>query len=229
MDELLQIFGLALLSAVNPALLAALTVMLLASNPRRLMLGYLLGAYVTSIGAGLVVVFSLEGSGAADTAKNTVSPAQDIVLGALLLIAAAALRSGGGRRWRERRQRKEEDAAGKRESLPTRLLGRGSPPIAFAVGILLSFPGASYLLGLTHIHRFDAAPAPTVLLVVGFCLIQLLLLELPLLGYLFAPERTATAVGGFRGWLARSGRRAAADVAAVLGLALLLRAVIVLA
>lgn len=44
----------------NPTLLAAVTMMLLLPNPKRLMPGYLLGAYTTSITLGLVIVFSLK-------------------------------------------------------------------------------------------------------------------------------------------------------------------------
>ena len=51
--DLLDIFLLALVSMFNPSLLAAVTVMLLLPNPKRLMVGYLLGAYTTSITLGL--------------------------------------------------------------------------------------------------------------------------------------------------------------------------------
>ena len=115
-----------------------------------------------------------------------------------------------------------------KEALPMRILGRGSARVAFAVGIVLSFPGASYLIGLTHIDRLGAAVLPSVLLVVGFCLIQLLLLELPLIGYALAPERTAAAVTSFRSWLERNGRRAGSRFAAGLGALLILRALVVI-
>ena len=52
-------FVLSLSAAVNPTLFTALLVMLVSRNAERLMLGYLLGAYVTSITAGLVIVFAL--------------------------------------------------------------------------------------------------------------------------------------------------------------------------
>ena len=56
-----------------------------------------------------------------------------------------------------------------------------------------------------------------------FCLIQQLLLELPLLGYAFAPERTKRRSGASRGSPARSpGRRPLRP----LGVLLLLRGVI---
>ena len=43
--ELPDIFALSLVAVANPTLLAATTVMMLLPNPRRLMAGYLLGAY----------------------------------------------------------------------------------------------------------------------------------------------------------------------------------------
>ena len=60
-NDLLDIFLLSLLAMLNPTLLAAVTVMLLLPNPKRLMFGYLLGAYTTSITLGLVIVFTLQG------------------------------------------------------------------------------------------------------------------------------------------------------------------------
>jgi len=49
-------FALSLPAAASPTLCAAVGLMLLSQNAKRLMLGYLLGAYTTSIGLGLVIV-----------------------------------------------------------------------------------------------------------------------------------------------------------------------------
>jgi hypothetical protein len=230
MGDLGEIFLLSLLAMFNPTLLAAVTLMLLLPNPKRLMLGYLLGAYTASISAGLAIVFALPESSATSTSKNTLSPLEDAVVGLLLLIVAAALATDRDRPLRERRaRRKSENQAGRegeeKEPLPMRLLGRGSPRAAFVVGLLLSFPGVSYLSGLNHIHKLDAAALPTALLVIAFCLVQQLLLELPLAGYFVAPERTAEAVEGFRAWLARNGRQAGIIVAVVLGALVLIRGI----
>jgi hypothetical protein len=70
-----------LLAAVNPTLFAATTVILLLPNPGRLMFGYWLGAMLTSVSLGLLIVFSLQGSGTVSTTKKTLSPLADIVLG----------------------------------------------------------------------------------------------------------------------------------------------------
>ena len=76
-----QVVLLSLTASFNPTLVAATTVMLLLDKPARLMLGYLLGAYVTSITLGLVIVFSLSNSSTTNTTENTLSPAVDIALG----------------------------------------------------------------------------------------------------------------------------------------------------
>src|SRR5947208_2493094 len=73
-----QVILLSLTASLNPTLVAATTVMLLLDRPKRLMLGYLLGAYLTSITLGLVIVFSLSDSATANTTQSTVSPAVNI-------------------------------------------------------------------------------------------------------------------------------------------------------
>jgi hypothetical protein len=230
-SDLGSIFLLSLLAMFTPTLLAAVTVMMLLPNPKRLMLGYLLGAYTTSISLGLLIVFSLHGSGGVSTAKHTLSPAEDIVVGLLALLIAFVLGSGRDARLQERRQRrKEAKAAGgeKKESWPERMLGRGSARITFVVGVLLTFPGVSYLTALDRMAKLDAGVAATVLLVLGFCLIQQMLLELPLLGYTFAPDWTKDAVARFRAWLGRNGRRGGIVFAAAIGVLLVVRGVITL-
>jgi hypothetical protein len=198
------------------------------------MTGYLLGAYTTSITAGLVLVFTLPDSDDR-VSRQTVSPLIDIVAGLLLLSIAFVLRTGRDRRLDERRRRRKDEKlrarreAGKpTESLPLRMLGKGDPRVTFVVGVALSFPGVSYLLALTHIKKLNAATPVTVLLVVVFCVIQLLFLELPLAGYVFAPDQTQGRVTAFRSWMARRGRTAAVIGSTVLGVWVLLRGVLTL-
>src|SRR5437588_10861298 len=76
---------LSLTASLNPTLVAATTVMLLLDRPAKLMAGYLIGAYLTSITLGFVIVFSLSDSSTPTTTENTVNPAVDIGLGAICL------------------------------------------------------------------------------------------------------------------------------------------------
>lgn len=221
MGDLATIFVLALAAMFNPTLLAAATLMMLLPETKSLMLGYLLGAYLTSISLGLLIVFSLQGSGSVSLARNTLTPGEDFVFGAIAVVLGLVLRSERSDRIRERRRRRKREA--ERESLPERLLGRGSSRIAFVVGALLTLPGASYLVALNRMARLDAGTLATVLLVIAFCLVQQLLLELPLIGYAVDPERTETAVQRFRAWIAEKGRETAANGAIAIGLLLWLR------
>ena len=231
MSDLATIFLLAIFAMFNPTLLAAVTVMMLLPNTKKLMTGYLLGAYLTSISLGLLIVFSINDSGSVDTARRTLSPVEDIVVGLIVLAVAFVLGTGRDARLQERRKRrkeKKEEKGGATEPWPVRMLGRGSARVTFAVGAVLTFPGVSYLAALDHMAKLDAGTAPTVLLVVGFCLMQQMLLELPLVGYALAPDWTQDAVARFRAWLARSGRRAGVIGAAVVGAYLLARGLITL-
>lgn len=224
-----SIFGLALLAMFNPSLVTAVTVMLLLPDPKKLMFGYLLGAYLTSITVGMLIVFSFPDSGGTEAAHNTISPAADLAFGVILLIVGLVLRSGRGERLKEgRRTRKAAKGNVKKESLPERMLGKGSAKIAFVVGVALTFPGVSYLAALHRIDELGAATVPTTLVVIGFCLIQTMLIEVPLLGFVIAPERTADTVARLRAWLAENGGRVGANVAIALGAILVARGLLTL-
>jgi len=217
MGDLTSFLGLSLTAMLNPTLLAAATVMMLLPDPKRLMLGYLLGSYLTSISAGLLIAFSFHSSSSVESARTTFTPAEDLAFGAIAIVVGLVLRSEIGE---ERRRRKKETA---KESWPEKMLGRGSAKVAFAVGAVLSFPGASYLVALNRLNHLDPGTGATIFLVVLFCLIQAIFLELPLIGYALSPERTEERVAAFRAWLARRGRETAAKVAIVIGILLLIR------
>ncbi len=228
--DLVDILLLAMLAACYPTLLAAVTVMLLLPDPRRLMLGYLLGAYTTSISLGILVVYTLGDSSAVSSQKQTIGPAQNLVLGGLFLLVAFVLGTGRDAGIRERRKErkdaKRDPEAEEKSPLTQRMLGSGSARVTYAAGVLLSVPGLTYLLGMHHIAALDVPVAPTVLLVIAFAVVQQVLLEVPLLGFFFAPERTQAGVERFRAWLARNGRRGAFAVTATLGSLLVLRGVL---
>jgi hypothetical protein len=223
---------LALVSAANPALLAAVTLMLFLPSPKRLLLGYLAGGLLVSLSIGFVIVFVVHDSSATSTARSTVSPSIDIVLGLILLLVAYVLQGGHDQRMKERRQQKKtakaggEEVAEKGPSKVEELLGRGSARITFALGVVLTLPSISYLAALHDLQTLGYGTAGKILVIVGFNLVLLILLEVPLVGFFVAPDRTVVEVRRFRSWLTRSGRRMAIDGAAVLGVLMVARGVI---
>ena len=219
-----------LTASLNPTLVAATTVMLLLDSPSKLMLGYLLGAYITSITLGLIIVFSFSSSSAASTTQNTLSPAVDIGLGAIALAAAFVLHTGRDERLRERRRaRKEAKGKGKADKDPPRWqreLSKGSARTTFVVGALLTLPGASYLAGLHQIHELKYSTPVTVLLVVGFNVVMLWLLEVPLACFIVAPEWTPVAIDRAKAWVSRHAHRFAIRGLTVLGVLLIIKGIV---
>jgi Sap, sulfolipid-1-addressing protein len=218
-----RVFVFSLTAALNPTLLAATTIMLTLPSPKRLLLGYLFGALLTSVTCGLVLVFSLPESSTSSTAQHTVSPAIDITIGALLLLIVFVVGTGRDRRRREWSERRRERAEDKRPPRWKRTLSKGSARDTFVIGILLSFPGASYIAGMNALHKQNLGTAATVLVVIAVNLIMLTLLEVPLLGYAIRPQATAIAIKRFSDWLSRRGGRAALIGIGVIGAALILR------
>jgi hypothetical protein len=216
---------LSLTAALNPSLLAAVTLMLALPSPKRLLAGYLLGAGITSVTCGLILVFALPGSSTTDTARHTVSPAVDLAFGAIVLLVVAAFVTQGDRR-REWTDRRRERAKDKQPPRWKRTLSRGSARDTFIVGVLLSFPGASYIAGMTLLSKQDAGTAETVLVVLAFNAVMLILLEVPLIGYIAWPASTTAAVARFSAWLSRRGPRIVIVGGTFIGCALILRGVL---
>jgi hypothetical protein len=234
-SDLGAILLLALAAAVNPSLFAVTTVMLLLPNPRRAMLGFLCGALLVSVTVGLLLAFSFPGGTSTSSPDHKVGPVEDFVVGGIALAVAVVLATGRDEPFEERRREKKEakltakrEAGRPTESRTVRLLRKGSPRMTFVVGALLSFPGALYLEALHHIRLLDPGSAATVVLVLFFCVMQLLVLEVPLLGYAVWPDRMDDGEAKFKAWLTRRGRRTAAICAGVVGAWLILRGVVTL-
>lgn len=211
---------------MNPTLVAATTVMMLLDRPAKLMAGYLLGAYVTSITLGLVIVFSLSNSSATNTTQNTLSPGVDIGLGAIALAIAFVLHTGRAERVRERRTARKAAKPDKGPPRWQRELSKGSPRMTFVIGALLTLPGASYLAGLDEIHKLKYSTTVTVLLVIGFNLVMLWLLEVPLASFLVAPQWTPQAVERAKTWVSRHAHVFAVRGFAAVGVLLIIKGLI---
>jgi hypothetical protein len=222
-----EVILLSLTASLNPTLLAATTVMLLLDRPARLMLGYLCGALLTSITLGIVIVFSFSQSSTAETTERTISPAVDIALGVLALVLVVTLSTDRAKARSEQRKARRE--AKKEEKGPPRwqrVLSQGSPRTTFVLGALLTLPGASYLAGLVNIHKLHYSTTETVLLVIGFNVVMLWLLEVPLICFAVAPEWTPQAIDRARAWVGRHSRTFAVRGLSLIGVLLIIKGLV---
>jgi hypothetical protein len=213
----------AVTATLNPSLLAATTIMLLLPRPKRLMLGYLLGAYTTSIASGLAIVFSLHGTSAAKGSTHLLSPSGDIAVGVLVLAVALIIATGRDaalRRWRARRHDAKASHPQAKKPWQTRMLEKGSVVVAFVVGAAMSFPGVTYFNALDHIAHLDPPTVTILLLIAYFCIMQQILLEGALLASVFAGDWTQAAIVRFKAWFARHSRQIATIGLAGIGILL---------
>jgi hypothetical protein len=218
-----EVIALSFASALNPTLLAATTVMLLLPQPDKLMVGYWLGAMAMSLASGLLLVYALHGSGAAGTTKHTLTPTEDLVLASGALIAAALLASGALARARARRARRRTKP--KKTPKWQQRMRSGTFKTTFVLGVTLSLPGASYLLLLDRLSKLHYSVVGTTLILIGSNLIQLIVLEVPMLAFAVRPEQTPQAIDGAKEWIRTHGRDYAAAGLAVIGAALAVRGI----
>lgn len=134
-----------------------------------------------------------------------------------------------GRHERLAQRRRERRAAKREQKGPPRWqreLSKGSPRITFIVGVLLTLPGASYLAGLSRIHKLQLPTATTVLIVVGFNLVMLWLLEVPLVAFVVAPDWTPGAIERAKAWMSRHAHTFALWGLAAVGALLVIKGII---
>lgn len=220
-----EILLLAIGSAFWPLLIAVTVIALRCPNPPRLLSFFLAGSLLTTISLGVAIVVVLGGSDLVDRSHRPIDPILYFVVGALMLIVAWVLARAQARVDAEPRPEKPAPAGPSRTE---RALERGAP-LAFVLGIVLNvLPGFLPIVALKDIAELNVSTAEVVVIVTGFYLIMFAFVEVPLVGYLFAPERTAALTNRFNAWVSANGRRLGSWVAAAIAAYLIVRGVIAL-
>jgi hypothetical protein len=211
-----DVFVIALVAALDAGLLAATVVLLERPHPAHQLAAFLAGCMGFSIVVGLVIVLGLHGSKLLHDPSPTVTATIELAVGALLLVVVAIALAGRNVQWRPRRRRHEQ-AHADHQSLSDRALGHDSLWIAWAAGALYSLPGAEYLAGLALLVKLDQPIGTDVVAIVGFNLVMFAFIELPLLGFLVAPDRARAATKKLNDWMKRHKRTLIVTVAGIAG------------
>ncbi len=144
-----------------------------------------------------------------------------------LMTHALAIGSGLTDRLKAKRtDRRQHQDTKHRPTLADRLRGDDSLWPALVAGVAYSVPGAYYLAGLALLVKLNAGTTSDLLAVLGFNLVMFALLELPILGFTFAPDQTRALVGRLDHWLSAHGRTILVVAAGAIGLYLLIAGIL---
>ncbi len=192
--------------SLEPFRIGMTVLMLNRPRPRLQLAAFLGGGFVMGLSVGAVVLIALEAR--LPTSAHITLPRVQIVLGVLALLAAAIAAATTGR-------------ARTPPAWLTRLLRGQSLWVAGVAGLGIALPSPDYLAALAVIAAGSATLATRYSALLVFTVVAFALVEIPLLAYLVAPERTRAAMTALNGWVRARRRREVAALLAVVGAVLL--------
>jgi hypothetical protein len=203
-----QAAGLALLAALSPTALLVAAVYLGSSRPRLIGMFYLAGAVLMSLVMGVVVLVVLRSADLNHPDQHAPRFGLRLGLGILLLAAAIAVAV---------RKPKAPDPAKADPGFMSRMVANPGPLSAFAVGILVFAPGVTFIAALQVIATARADLELTAVAVIVVVVINVLLVWLPLILHLVAPQLVTRQLTAFNGWLRANGSTILVGVLVVVG------------
>jgi hypothetical protein len=193
---LLEATGLALLAALSPTALLVTAVYLGSDRPKLIAAVYLVGALIMSLVMGVVILVVLRNAGLSHADER--SPRYGVRLGLGILLLAAGILVA--------RRRPAGDPQEPSQGLVSRITQRPTPVSAFVAGVLIFAPGATFLAALQVIATARASVELTAIAVLTVVVINVVLVWLPIVLYLVAPEVTTRYLTAFNGWLRAHGK-----------------------
>jgi hypothetical protein len=198
---LVTVLLMALAVSVEPFRIGMTVLMLNRPRPALQLLAFLGGGFAMGMTVGLVVLFVFRH--ALTESPHFTLPNVQILIGVLALVAAAIVVIHGRRKLQPNRL----------TGATQRLLSGPSLLVAGVAGLGIALPSVDYLAALAVILASGAEASTQVAVLLMFNVVAFALVEIPLLGYVLAPQATLRWVGSLHNWI-RSRRRV--DVAIVL-------------
>jgi hypothetical protein len=198
MTVLAQAAGFAVLASVSPTALLVMAVYLSSANPRTMALLYVAGAVIMTVATGIALLVVIRTTGL--NLPRGHDPRFGLRLGLGVLALAGAVF------YTVRKPRETVPSEQRRPGFMARLMARPSPRFAFVTGLLVFAPGATFIAAVQVIATSDASVPLIALSLVIVVTITVIVVWLPLVGYLAAPDATTHRLAVLNGWLRTHGR-----------------------
>jgi hypothetical protein len=206
----ITVLVMAIAVSLEPFRIGMTVLMLNRPRPMLQLLAFLCGGFAMGTTVGLVVLFAFR-PWLLGSAYFTL-PKVQIVIGVLALVVAAVV----GTTVLSGRFVRPPAAIRAR-----RLLNGRSLWVAGVAGLGIALPSVDYLAVLAVILASGVTPSAQVGALLMFNVVAFAFVEIPLLGYLAAPDRTRALMTALNDWIGARRRRAVAALLAGLGCALL--------
>jgi hypothetical protein len=207
----------ALAISLEPFRIGMTVLMLNRPRPTLQLLAFLCGGFAMGMSVGLVVLFVLQRR--LPHSLHVSLPGAQIVLGVLALLIAAVLAVQVATN-RLAGRRKATGLAGL-STWARRLLSGRSLWVAGIAGLGIALPSVDYLAALAVIVASGTAALTQVGALVVFHVVAFALVEIPLLAYLLAPQRTRASMIALHTWIQSRRRLEVACLLATAGAVLL--------
>jgi Sap, sulfolipid-1-addressing protein len=209
-----QAAGFSMLAAFSPTALLVMAVFLGSERPRETALAYAAGAMIMTVLMAVTVLLVLRGLHLNQPREHTPRYGLRLGLGVVALATAVVLLRRGLPQPAGPGQRKQ--------GLIGRLTARPRPGLAFAAGLILFLPSATFVAAVQVIATSDASTAVIAVALIIVVAISALFVWLPLIGYLIMPDATVRRLRQVNGWLRAHGRAIAVYGLLIGGIALII-------
>jgi hypothetical protein len=213
--------GFALLASISPTALVVMAVFLGSESPRRTAMTFAAGAIVMTVTAAVASLFILRAVGLNLSVNHDPRFGLRLGLGVLALASAIVV----SRRGRPSPEEPDQPGGG----VVGRLVAKTTPRAAFAAGLILFAPSATFLAAVQAIATASTGPLVTLTGILIVVALSAVAAWLPLLAYLAAPDATTARLKAINGWLRAQGRALAVAALAICGLALVVNGALGLA
>ena len=193
---ILQAAGLAVLAALSPTALLIAAIYLGSARPRLTGLFYLAGALIMTVIMAVVVLLVLRSVGLNHPREHEPRYGLRLGLGVIAFIAGLVVAA---------RRPKPPDPDKPMQGIMSKLVANPAPAMAFVVGVLVFTPGVIFIAAMQVIATAQASVEAVVTAALLVVIINVMLVWLPVVLYLLAPDATSRRLTAFNTWLRTHG------------------------